>query len=405
MLWAQAATDEEKPFMRELYADAVHSKFVTPNQMHADVLKEMGFPSKGGVSNPDAWIYNEHVIPQLDEVFNTSPQAHARIVQARDAAAMTKANEQWQGLVSDAEKHIPHLGDEGLRIKASMDAAPTTEAKANIAMKQILGVDKDKFTKEQAVKALTTVNLKEGPIIQAMKRRAVNGLMLGPPIIGVGAAMGRPAMGLGLGLGGVLAGGLALGTNVIRQGYRHYMTRTPELAGAFFEALRNPGTTKSLNTFGKAIVDGSMADFWSKLGHPAAGAMGFQTALAPSTERQSWQTLNPDFMANTRGAGQGGAAEQIDRMNAQQIAGRNATPERIDLVQDLSHQLSLGATPTIDTGLRSGQLSTPAIKMMLSRMNPRNAANMMKYMGPDDRNHLLAMASPQEREWLAPLSR
>jgi hypothetical protein len=237
-----------------------------------------------------------------------------------------------------------------------------------------------------------------------MKRRAVNGLMIGPPVMGVGMAMGRPAMGLGLGIGGVLAGGAAIGTNLIRKGYRAMITRSPEAAETFFNAVRNPGTTSSINTFGKAAVEATMSDFWSKLGHPATAAMGYQTALAPSTARRSWQTLNPDFMANTPGAGAGGAAAQIDRMNAQQIAGRNATPERIDMVQDMSHQLSLGATPDINTGLRSGQLSTPAIKMMLQRMNPRNASMMMKYMSPDDRNHLMAMASPDEREWLGPLS-
>jgi hypothetical protein len=95
---------------------------------------------------------------------------------------------------------------------------------------------------------------------------------------------------------------------------------------------------------------------------------------------------------------------EVNRMHAEKIAGTN-NPTRVARVEHLNRQVVKGKQPNIQSDLRTGRLSMPALKRLLKMQDEKSAPALLKHLGPQDVQHLLALASPEERAWLEPLTR
>ena len=394
LLMMEGATDAERQTWRHLYGDAVNNGYLKPDKSQAAALQAMGF--QGLLKDPDSWAFNQKMVPQLRELFNKSPEAGTKLIDRVNDVRVGMEGKEWQGVVEDARKLTETMGDAGQRVNAAIDAAPTARGKAVAALQGFGMLQPGQEGTAAGVQALLNFQPKEGTMWNRLKWRAFNGLMLGTPISAMGLAMGHPYMGAGLAIGGILTGGIVGAGNMLSAAYRWNLQRGGTAAAeAMFNAIKNPGVRSSLDTFARSIVQAGLDNAVSGAAQRGLRAAGVETSVTPPPPAPP-ESLTP-FASS--------AVPEMERKSAQQIAGANATPERVDTIQDVSHQLAQGKTPRIGTALRSGQLSTPAVKQMLARMNPRNATSMLKMMGPDDRQHLLALANPEEREWLDPYTR
>jgi hypothetical protein len=389
-------TPEEQRHLRTLFSDYVSDegeKAVTP-----ETLKALGYT--GPLTKPEAWVYAKNTVNQLGDMFDSAPAAKAKFDAAMADAKRGAMDEYATSVIKAARKDLKSLGPVGANIQRTIDAAPTLEAKATAAIKAMQGMKPEdavsQFAKtqespgaaaygkaiaaprgarqaaqgfvgqdptQQALKAITEYKRPYG-LADRWNRRAEFWL----PLVGATAAAGHPST---YAAGGLMMGAPILAREATAAAYRSSL-RDPQAALEFYRALQNPGTPQGLKTLAKFATQATVM------------------SRMPQDNPEPKSSVMSDM------------ADQIASTRAKNIAGPQASTNKIDTVKDLDKEVRAGKTPDVQKELSSGRLSTGNVRKMLDGSAP-SITSMFEGLTPDQSIDALAKATPEEKATFIPI--
>lgn len=410
---------EERKTLRTLYADWVNRDgmgVIKPE--HAPILAQL-YPNSM-LATPEGFANIMSKKLGVEELLRTSPQVEQEFTQAFNLASRDIV---INGLQQQTAKMITALRDMGplgqkmvQRVTAITDPAQQYQA----AVQAMTGM-----TPEQAMRAASaTMKAPESAGREAiaemnLPRQTAGGLPILPPTTPEEAAIaairgghmpkeqyGKTAWVMNyakrvwpyyLMIGGTigaftghvspwmagmagLGGASALADRLFKQGFAKAL-EDPTFAANFFHGVANPAAPGAMKLMARQAAQAVLGDALGTTGKKATGV---------SLEKKPDNTPTP-------------LTREYDRSSAEKAVGTK-DPSRVDAAAKINRDLRKSKTPDVHAGLRTGRLSMPALKNLLKQQNQKTAPSLLAHLGPADVQHLLALASPEEEQWLRPLA-
>ena len=281
---AKFGTPEENGQLAQYYSDYVREE--GKPVLDPKVFRALGF--KGPMADPKSWIYADKATERVGEMFDSAPQAKAKFDASLSEAESQAKDEYAKSVLKDARADLRKMGLTGVRIQGQIDAAPTLQDKATIAIKTLSGLD----PASEAIKGVTTEQgntmgqaasgaatmaphgarqalaefqpqdpheaevkavqqfVSPQSFMKRWKRRAE----FWAPLVAGTAATGRPSSYAMMGL--AMGPPLAVRESLVAA-YRRSL-QDPGAANAFLWGLKNPGTRKGLQTLTRYVAQAAI---------------------------------------------------------------------------------------------------------------------------------------------------
>ena len=431
-LLTQNADRGQLSTLRRTYADWVNQKgidVITPDQ--APELAKL-FPGTP-LANPQSWIYMDKSLTRLQDVIRSSPEVQAKALRVYGEQLAAIRDSAANGMVKDAEKQLPTLGNFGQRILTQMKAAKTPQEAADIYVKGMTGTSPEQLVQEatagptgtdaaeaQAAQVAATQKTPEMAQREAiMNSQAPQAAKAGmaPPTNPDEAAvqaiqMGKTGKSGGYGvmsrvarnwplyaavsaaylaqskspspyIGGmaVLGGTMAL-TEGLRGMYYKSLADNPEAASQLWQAITNPGTDSNFKFIMNTAAKGAVSDAAAHL-NKAAGGVSLEGPPAPEVPK-----------------GVGPAVSSLEKSRAEAIA---PTPSASDRAHEVAEKLSKGKNPRVSEDLDRGRLSLEEVNRLVKHAGKGDMTAMLDHVPLSEAMDAAEVGTPDERKMLMPL--
>jgi hypothetical protein len=306
-------------------------------------------------------------------LLKTSPEVRHHFMQEFQPAAKEIVVKGMQKTTAEAIAQARKMGPLGQQIVKRIEAQTYPVEQFKIATEAMTGVTPDKAAQAAIQAGYTGKSSGASYFLQRSK-----------DLLPIYAAIGGPALASGhVSYSGVMAllGGALTASEFAKRAF-YKSLENPEAAANYWRALNGLGEPSSMKIIARQAANATLSDVVGSTGKALTG-----TSLEKEPENK------PTPMTR-----------EFDRATAIKAAGPKADPSRTEHIEKLNKDLRGGKTPDVAGGLRTGRLSMPAVKRLLKMQTTKTAPAMLSHLGPADIKHMLALASPEEREWLEPLA-